>query len=88
MPWIGTEIFAADWDDGKVSNVVKVAGEARKESISQPKWHFDGSLLFCSDQSGFWQLYQHCLGPTSVEHLVIKGFEDAEIGVREVQLGL
>lgn len=88
MPWIGTEVFIADWNGGKISTIVKIAGQARKESISQPKWHFDGSFLFCSDKSGFWQLYQYDLGTKSVKHLVIKGFEDAEIGVREVQLGL
>jgi hypothetical protein len=88
MPWIGTEIFVADWNDGKFSNVVKVAGKPQKESISQPKWHFDGSLLFCSDRSGFWQLYQYDLVTKATEYLVVKGFEDAEIGVREVEMGL
>jgi hypothetical protein len=87
MPWIGSEVYVGDWKDGEISNVLKVGGEARKESCSQPKWHFDGSLLFCSDQTGFWQLYQYDLVKKSATHLLIQGFEHAEIGVREMQLG-
>ena len=48
MPWDGTEL----WVDGEL-----VAG-GPDESISQPRWAPDGSLLWASDRTGWWNLYR------------------------------
>ncbi|CZR67614.1 related to dipeptidyl aminopeptidases/acylaminoacyl-peptidases [Phialocephala subalpina] len=87
MPWTGTELYVADWDGEKVGKAVKITGQARTESIAQPKWHVDDTLLFCSDRTGFWQLYRSDGKGGDVELLPIKGFEEAELGGREFILG-
>ena len=64
MPWDGTELWLASLqDDGRVGEVVKVAG-GKDEAIVQPKFAPDGTLYFVSDRSGWWNLYRH--GPDGV----------------------
>ncbi len=87
MPWTGTELYVADWDGSKVGKAVKIAGQARKESIAQPKWHVDDTLLFCSDRTGFWQLYRSDGKSSDVELLPVEVFEEAELRGREFILG-
>lgn len=57
MPWDGTELWVGEWRGDAVGAHVLVAGGA-DVSIVQPEWAFDGSLYFCSDQSGWWNLYR------------------------------
>lgn len=70
MPWEGSELWVAEVGikDGEVDleNVVKpgsakkIAGEGKGvESVSQPRWVEDeDKLLFLSDRTGFYELYQ------------------------------
>jgi Tol biopolymer transport system component len=87
MPWTGTELYVADWDGTKIGTPTKIAGQARTESVAQPKWHDDDTLLFCSDRTGFWQLYRSDGKSTNVERLPVKGYEKAELGGRVSTLG-
>ncbi|KAL2059737.1 hypothetical protein VTL71DRAFT_10229 [Oculimacula yallundae] len=89
MPWTGSEVRAAIWEDGKVpTNTFKIAGRPKTRSISMPKWHVDNTLLFANDKTGFWQLYQYDPStPPFSRHLRMDGFEDAEMGCREFGLG-
>ncbi len=58
MPWDGTELWTARFDDdGLLINSQKVAGGA-DESIFQPEWSPDGKLHFVSDLTGWWNIYQ------------------------------
>lgn len=63
MPWDGTELCVAalgrDVDGGPVlrGEPVVVAGGA-EESVVQPEWGGDGTLWFCSDRSGWWNLHR------------------------------
>jgi len=58
MPWDGSDLWVADFDaDGSLGEAVHVAG-GRAESIAQPTWAPDGSLVFVSDRSGWWNLYR------------------------------
>jgi dipeptidyl aminopeptidase/acylaminoacyl peptidase len=58
MPWDGTELWVAELAaDGSPLNPRQVAGGA-SESIFQPSWSPDGSLVFVSDRSGWWNLYR------------------------------
>lgn len=60
MPWTNNELWVADLNDqAEISHLTKIAGEL-PESISQPKWHIDGSLYFISDRNnGWWNLHKH-----------------------------
>ncbi len=62
MPWTKSELWAADLGArGEITRPKLVAGE--NESIFQPGWHPDGSLLFVSDRdSGWWNLYSYASG--------------------------
>jgi dipeptidyl aminopeptidase/acylaminoacyl peptidase len=58
MPWDGTDLWvAAIAADGTLEQPTHVAGGA-EESVQQPKWAPDGSLLFISDRTGWWNLYR------------------------------
>ncbi|MEU5432843.1 prolyl oligopeptidase family serine peptidase [Streptomyces sp. NPDC020719] len=58
MPWDGTEAVLADVDaDGVFRRARTVAG-GPEESVAQVEWSADGRLLFASDRSGWWNLYQ------------------------------
>jgi len=57
MPWDGTRLSLARFDDGRIQDAVHVAGSA-EESIYQPAWSPDGLLYFVSDRSGWWNLYR------------------------------
>ena len=96
MPWTGSQLFLASWSGGEPSNGEKprvdgptcVAGEPRNESIAQPKWnHGDGSLLFCNDRSGYWQLYHLEVGQMTPMRISLKGLEDGNFAGPEWSLG-
>jgi dipeptidyl aminopeptidase/acylaminoacyl peptidase len=57
MPWDGTRLHVADVSrEGTLRSARPVAGE-NPEAIVQPNWAADGALYFCSDRSGWWNLY-------------------------------
>jgi dipeptidyl aminopeptidase/acylaminoacyl peptidase len=57
MPWDGTELYVADvTKEGALEAARLVAGETL-EAIVQPGWATDGALTFCSDRTGWWNLY-------------------------------
>lgn len=66
MPWDGTELWVADYANGKLENAKVVAG-SKSESIFQPQWSPDGLLHFVSDKTGWWNLYR--LKGTTIEPL-------------------
>jgi len=55
MPWDGTRLVVADTADPTKQRVV-AGGE--NESVVQPEWDVDGSLVFASDGTGWWNLYR------------------------------
>jgi dipeptidyl aminopeptidase/acylaminoacyl peptidase len=58
MPWDGNELWLAGVDEsGGLVDSRQIAGGA-KESIFQPAWSPDGVLHYCSDRSGWWNLYR------------------------------
>jgi dipeptidyl aminopeptidase/acylaminoacyl peptidase len=75
MPWDGTKLFVAGvTKEGAVEAARQAAGET-PEAIVQPEWSANGTLYFCSDRTGWWNLY--ALRGTEVEHLAPV---EAEIG--------
>jgi dipeptidyl aminopeptidase/acylaminoacyl peptidase len=80
MPWDGTELWVADIaSDGSLVRAMCVAGGAQ-ESIFQPGWLADGSLVFASDRSGWWQLYRHDLRGGESRALLRDAPVDSEFG--------
>lgn len=58
MPWDGTELIVAGvGEDGTLHGARMVAG-GPEESIAQVDWAADGSLLYASDRTGWWNLYR------------------------------
>lgn len=58
MPWDGTELWVAAVDgQGRQTAAARLAG-GEEESVVQPLWTPDGSLLFVSDRTGWWNLYR------------------------------
>ncbi len=58
MPWDGTQLRVAQFDDeGHLGEAQVVAG-GKAESIFQPEWSPDGVLHFVSDRSGWWNLWR------------------------------
>jgi dipeptidyl aminopeptidase/acylaminoacyl peptidase len=74
MPWDSTELWLASLgSDGGLVDARHVAGGG-EESIVQPEWAPDGTLVFASDKSGWWNLYRWsdgaepiALAPTDAE---------------------
>jgi len=57
MPWVGTELWIARVaGDGGLTEPRCIAG-GPSESIFLPEWTPDGSLIFVSDRTGWWNLY-------------------------------
>jgi dipeptidyl aminopeptidase/acylaminoacyl peptidase len=58
MPWDSTQLRVASVAaDGSVGPAVTVAG-GTDESIVQAEWDSDGSLLFVTDTTGWWNLHR------------------------------
>ncbi|MFI7406149.1 prolyl oligopeptidase family serine peptidase [Streptomyces sp. NPDC049541] len=58
MPWDGTELVLAQVaEDGTLRETRTLAG-GPDESIAQADWAPDGSLLYASDRTGWWNLYR------------------------------
>ena len=56
MPWDGTVVMLADvTGEGTFTGVRPLVGDT-DESVVQVEWDRDGSLLFVSDVSGWWEL--------------------------------
>lgn len=87
MPWTGTVLHLAEWADGSLTNITRIAGKAQEESIAQPKWGMDGLLYFASDRTGFWQLYSINPLDQNLRYLSLKGFEKSEFAIAEWELG-
>lgn len=67
MPWDGTLLVVADVAaDGSIGKPRTIAG-GRDESVLDPVWAPDGSLLFISDRSGWWNAYRWRDGAAEVE---------------------
>ena len=69
MPWDGTDLWVAPiLDDGSLGDAVHVAG-GTGESVAQPRWAPDGSLVFISDRTDWLNLYRWRAGSSEVEAL-------------------
>jgi len=78
MPWDGSELWVGRLDEaGSVVSMDRVAGGST-DSIASPAWAPDGSLVFASDRSGWWNLYRWRPGVADLEALAPMEAEFAE----------
>ena len=76
MPWDGSLLMrGALQADGCIGEITIVAGGA-DESVTQPEWMPDGSLLFLSDHNGFYNLY--CFDEQGIRCLLSDGADYAQ----------
>jgi dipeptidyl aminopeptidase/acylaminoacyl peptidase len=80
MPWDATRLVVRDLARGEDTVVAGGADEACQE----PSWQADGSLVFISDRTGWWNLYRFSPDDATVAPLVEI---DAEIGEPPWTLG-
>ena len=65
MPWDGSDLWVADVQpDGRLG-LPTTSQAARTNRSSSPRGRPDGSLLFVSDRSGWWNLYRWRKGASS-----------------------
>lgn len=75
MPWDGTELWIGKLNsDGSLGEATKIAGGS-EESVFQPEWAPDGSLMFVSDRNGWWNLYRWNPQTNQTESLCEKAAE-------------
>ncbi|GAA1281082.1 S9 family peptidase [Pseudonocardia aurantiaca] len=73
MPWDATQLVVRDLTTGEETVVAGGPGE----SVLEPRWEADGSLLFLSDRTDWWNVYRFTPG-ADIESVVRI---NAEIGV-------
>ncbi|MFI5781250.1 S9 family peptidase [Nocardia sp. NPDC051570] len=79
MPWDDTVLRVRDLATGADTVVAGGPGQ----SVLEPRWQPDGSLLFLSDRGGWWNLYRWAPGGTVAPVVELS----AEIGVPAWRLG-
>ena len=80
MPWDSSELWVGDvTDDGGLTNERMAAGGG-DEAIVQPEWAPDGSLVYVSDKSGWWNLYRLDVSGERGQEPVALTSMDAEFG--------
>lgn len=58
MPWDATQLFTADLTPaGTLSDVRGIAGASGGEAIVEAQWAPDGTLLFTTDRTNWWNVY-------------------------------
>ncbi len=57
MPWDGTRLFVSDVTKEGALEATRLAAGETPEAIVQPEWSANGTLYFCSDRTGWWNLY-------------------------------
>ncbi|KAG0196619.1 Dipeptidyl aminopeptidase, partial [Mortierella sp. GBA30] len=82
MTWDHTQLYYNHLDisknDIKIASHTLLAGADKscEESSNQPRFAADGTLYFCSDKTGFWNLYSYRAG--GVVELVLQEPMEAE----------
>jgi dipeptidyl aminopeptidase/acylaminoacyl peptidase len=58
MPWDTNELWTAEVDPSGGLHDARLIAGGNDESIVQPEWAPDGSLVYVSDRTGWWNLYR------------------------------
>lgn len=77
MPWDATQLHTARLLPSGLTDVATVAGANEREAVIQPEWSPAGVLHFCTDRSGWWNIFRISQSGT-IEP--ITSVSDGEIG--------
>lgn len=79
MPWDGTELMLANVQsvDTGLKSIEKIAGNI-ETSVMGAMWTNAGELVYASDESGWWNLYQYSFNDLTIKQLT--RFTDREVG--------
>jgi dipeptidyl aminopeptidase/acylaminoacyl peptidase len=88
MPWDSTELWLADWRQGRVHQPQRVAGgiPAHPEWIFQPTWHPDGRLCYVTDANGWSEIRALEPGEPS-SRSVLRSFVGSEVAIPQWVFG-
>ncbi len=78
MPWDGTQLMVADVQANYSLNNTRLVAGSNTESVMGALWTGDGQLAYCSDEFGWWNLYQYT--PSSMQYKQLTQFDDREVG--------
>ncbi len=80
MPWDGTQLMLANVQSGDISihNIEKITGNI-ETSVMGAMWTSAGELVYASDESGWWNIYQYSSDAQTIKQLT--RFTDREVGV-------
>jgi len=73
MPWDGTELMVAGVEAGGTLGVPRLVAGGPEESVIDPRFAPGGALHYCSDRTGWWNLYRE-------DGTAVTSLDDAEIG--------
>ncbi|KAL1747130.1 Alpha/Beta hydrolase protein [Schizophyllum fasciatum] len=67
MSWTGSEIHVAGFDAStlRADSATRVAGERRKVSVVYPTWASADTIVFLSDESGYYQPFKYTAGASA-----------------------
>ncbi|UUU26039.1 LpqB family beta-propeller domain-containing protein [Streptomyces sp. DSM 40750] len=58
MPWDGTSLLVAEVTEDGLLGAPSTVGGGPDESVAQVEWAADGTLVYSSDTTGYWNLYR------------------------------
>ena len=77
MPWDATQLHTARLLPSGLTDIATVAGADQREAVVQPEWSPAGTLHFCTDRSGWWNIRRVGGGGTTES---VTAVPDGEIG--------
>lgn len=81
LPFDAAKVHTANWDaSGSVSDCRLISGD-KCSSVTEPRWGYDGTLLFAQETGGYRQLFRVSPESHTPALLRLKGLEKAEFGV-------
>ena len=83
MPWDGSTLWSSELSDGGLLKKKKVVAGSYEESIFQPEWIDKEKLIFISDRSNWWNLYEY-----TDQNILSIYLDDAEYGLPQWAFGM
>jgi len=83
MPWDGSALWTSELSDDGLLKKKKIVAGSYEESIFQPEWIDKEKLIFVSDRSNWWNLYEY-----TDQNILSIYLDDAEYGLPQWAFGM